>query len=314
MKKQKIALGLISAALLSMLSCDKPTDNPNQHKIDSITTQKNDSTNRLLEIIELKSGNLSFKFDPNTGARITSISVDSMEALIQKEEFEIYGSTFWTAPQSAWGWPPIKEIDEMPYKKTPDNSYKSSNADTIGVCIIKKFTSNQDSSFSVTYTIQNNSDHVVKMAPWEISRVASGGTTIFPSENAVFKGKKPFGELKINTKNGISTMKYDSAAINDNKKTFAYSSKGWLAQHKGKLLLIKKFENILPSECAPDESEIEIYANPNKKYIEIEQTGAYKSISSMESYSWEVKWYLRNVEDKNYTELEYQKLVESIIK
>ena len=27
-----------------------------------------------------------------------------------------YGSTFWPSPQTAWGWPPLAEIDHGPYR------------------------------------------------------------------------------------------------------------------------------------------------------------------------------------------------------
>lgn len=298
------------ASSLFLFSCTKFE---NYQKKEDSTSTKIDSTVSKT-VLEFISGATKMTIDPNNGCRITSFTYNGEEVLIQKNEFEMYGSTFWTAPQSAWGWPPITSIDSEPYVKLSTNSFESKNADTLGVNIIKSFTVNPDSSIKVTYSIVNNSDKSIKIAPWEISRVVSGGTTIFPYEKATFKGKKPFGEVKITTKNGIATFKYDSSAINDNKKSFAYASEGWLAQHSGNLLLVKKFENINASNCAPDESEIEIYANPNKIYIEIEQQGAYRELKSKESYNWSVDWYLTKIGTKSYTETEYKAIIEKLIK
>ncbi|HTF81312.1 MAG TPA: DUF4380 domain-containing protein [Cytophagales bacterium] len=301
------------ASLVLMVSCSDKPDSATVQKTDSLQATKDSTAPILPEVVVLHSGNLTMKVDPLVGARIVSFAMDSTEALIQKEQSENYGTTFWTAPQSDWGWPPIAAIDALPYTKTADHTYESQQADTLGITVSKKFVANADSTFTVTYTIKNNSDSALKIAPWEISRVATGGITIFPTERFVYKGKKPFGELKITSKDGISLFKYDSAAVNDNKKSFAYASEGWLAQHKGNLLLIKKFANIKPSECAPNESEIEIYANPNKSYIEIEQQGAYRELKPTESYTWDVVWYLRKVNSNKYSEKEYKVLIESIL-
>lgn len=306
MKKLLFSLGL--SILLGTVSCT----NPKEETKTKDTVVKVDTIK--LGLLELSSGNLSLKVDPQFGARITSFALEGQEVLIQKDTFEVFGSTFWPSPQSAWGWPPIKAVDELPYQKTADGSYKSQNVDTLGVTITKQFSPNSDSSFKIVYTIHNDNDTSIKIAPWEITRVASGGTTIFPTENATYKGVKPFGELKITNKDGISLLRYDSSAIDDNKKSFAYANKNWMAQHKGSLLFIKKIENIKASESAPNESEIEIYANPNKKYIEIEHQGVYKSVPAKSSYAWEVHWYLRKIENKKYTEKEYQKIIEDILK
>jgi len=46
---------------------------------------------------------------------------------------------------------------------------------------------------------------------------------------------------------------------------------------------------------APEEGEIELYANPDKSYIEIEQQGEYTTLIPGQSLTWEVKWYLRKL-------------------
>ena len=52
--------------------------------------------------------------DATRGGRITALRLGDRNLLSGAEVDAInYGSTFWTSPQSAWGWPPVAEIDEV---------------------------------------------------------------------------------------------------------------------------------------------------------------------------------------------------------
>jgi hypothetical protein len=57
-------------------------------------------------------------------------------------------------------------------------------------------------------------------------------------------------------------------------------------------MFIKKFEDIKAKDAAPAEAEIQIYANPGKTFVEIEEQGAYSTIAPGEELSWTVRWYL----------------------
>src|SRR5690606_41162088 len=69
-------------------------------------------------------------------------------------------------------------------------------------------------------------------------------------------------------------------------------------------VLITKFSDVAPDKAAPGEGEIELYANPDKTYIEIEEQGAYVELPPGKSLEWEVIWYLKNLPEKIRVEKE----------
>ena len=64
------------------------------------------------------------------------------------------------------------------------------------------------------------------------------------------------------------------------------------------LLMIKKFDDLTPSQPAPDEAEIQVYVNQGKTYIELESQGEYKTLAPGESLTWVVDWYLIPLKEK----------------
>ena len=249
---------------------------------------------------KLQSGNLSLEVDPKTGARISSIKINGEEILYGKlDSSNNWGSTFWPSPQELWGWPPIPVLDNESYRDTAASqgfSLVSNIAAKPKISVLKNFVASpEDSSFIINYTITNQSDSAIKIAPWEITRVPAGGIFFYP------KGKdKPKGDLKVFVKNinNITWYDYDSATIPKGvPKLFADGEEGWLAYLSNERnLLVKKFENAPLENKAPDpENEIELYTDSEKRYTEVEQQGAYKTLEPKNSYTWTVKWYARKV-------------------
>ena len=66
--------------------------------------------------------------------------------------------------------------------------------------------------------------------------------------------------------------------------------KGWLAYLNNGLLLLKKFDDLSPTQPAPGEAEIQVYVNRGKTYIELESQGAYTNLAPGESLTWTVRW------------------------
>lgn len=234
------------------------------------------------------------------GGRITSFKFNNSEFLTGKDVHPSnFGSTFWTSPQSSWGWPPREAIDSKAYSIQADSeSVKlTSTVDSLlKVTVIKTLKLNPDSTFSITYTIKNDGEKSQKIAPWEITRVPKGGIAFYP------KGEVRFDFSKQTLVHGISNIRAkDSADITsfsfDEKnaknltgKLFADGKDGWLAYQVGANLLIKKFDDVKKSEIAPNEGEIELFTDKQFGYVEIEQQGAYKDVNPGESYSWTVTW------------------------
>lgn len=300
---------IIAASLLgiSLSACDGGT------KQETDVTQEEAPVKGL----ELTSHNLTLKLDANSGGRIEGIYLNGQNFLTGQEINEDnWGSTFWPSPQSAWGWPPSAELDKDAYEAVQEDGLirlTSKKDPKLGYVFVKSFEAdNSDTSFVITYTIENKSDQPTIIAPWEISRVAPKGLTFFPTG----KGAKR-GDLVPLIKDtiGITWFSYNGDLIPEGvPKLIADGSEGWMAQVNGDHILIKKFKDISEKEAAPEEGEIELYANPDKSYIEIEQQGAYETIKAGESSSWEVKWYLRKLPEGISSSVGNQELADYVRK
>ena len=242
------------------------------------------------KLMSLSVGDLTMTIDVNRGGKIMSLKHKEQEVISQMRRPEAFGSTFWTSPQKEWNWPPVPEFDKQPYtvEKKDDRLIMTSPVSArLKYSIRKEFaTDAKDNSFVITYSIINESDETRQVAPWEITRVVNEGLIFF---DAPLDGITPAGLLGFNAAQGAVWYATDEA--NENRKINA-DGKGWLAYAANGLLLVKKFEDLQPSQPAPDEAEIQVYVNRGKTYIELESQGAYTTLKPKEQLNWTVRWYL----------------------
>jgi hypothetical protein len=237
--------------------------------------------------------------DQNYGARIVSLKYHGMELLspYQVNE-ENFGSTFWTSPQSDWGWPPIATLDKRAYSMNLNETelqFYSSPDKKSGFQVGKYFKLGKaDSSFLITYIIKNTSDEEKPVGPWEITRRIAGGISFFPasSDTSVMKKSTLPG---VTVKDNIVWFRYDSSKIVADSKLFAYASEGWLANVKDSILFLKSFSDIPDSQVPPTQGEIEIYANKEKQYVELENHGEYTSLLPGDSLTYNMKWVIKTI-------------------
>lgn len=236
-------------------------------------------------------GEVTMTVDADRGGKIVSFRYQDKEVLSQTRFPNSFGSTFWTSPQSDWNWPPVAEYDRLAYEAEMGEGslvLTGQKSKRFGMHIRKEFSVDAKSgAIVIRYTIVNESDQERKVAPWEISRVPNGGIVFFQAKEAV-----PANNMKglpFTFEKGAAWYVMDEAK--ENRKINA-DGNGWLAFCDNGLMFIKKFEDIKPAEAAPAEAEIQIYANPGKTFVEIEEQGAYTTIAPGEELSWTVKWYL----------------------
>ena len=79
---------------------------------------------------------------------------------------------------------------------------------------------------------------------------------------------------------------------------FADGREGWIAHVAGDLLLVKAFADTTPAQAAPGESEIELYTDPGRSYVEVENQGAYENLEPGKAVVWPVRWFLRKLDSK----------------
>lgn len=234
-----------------------------------------------------------FEVDPKVGGRVTSFSIGGFDVLSGSDvDADSYGSTFWTSPQSDWGWPPPAELDRAPYSLVADRDTLTLTGApnlALGVRVTKQFSADRvRGAIALKYVIHNLSNTPKRYAPWEVSRVHSRGLTFFPT------GPLSTGPLRVE-RLGVGTwFAHDPEALDEvGQKSFAGGTHGFLAHTARGLIYIKSFTDVPPELRAPGEAEIEIYAN--NRYVEVEVQGPYSVIDPGESVSWTVRWYLRKL-------------------
>jgi hypothetical protein len=241
---------------------------------------------------------VAMEIDARLGARVTALRLGEDNLLTGPEvDRDNYGSTFWTSPQTTWGWPPVPEIDHLPYRVRLEGDtvvMRSDPAPALGVEIEKRFSTHRARAALVfDFRIYNWGQAAIQTAPWQITRVPPGGLTFFPTGD----GRFPPSNLDAVESLGVTWYAYDRAAITDNQKLFADGREGWLAHVdvERQALLLKTFAVTPRAAHAPGEAQIEIYASPAHTYVEVEAQGAYEAIAPGASSHWRVVWLVRRL-------------------
>jgi hypothetical protein len=242
----------------------------------------------------LAAGDIALEIDASVGARIVEFSLSGQNVLATESLHPAcYGSTFWTSPQSAWGWPPPAELDTDPYRPTVSAEcvvFEGAPSRVLGIAVAKSFHVSEDGVVAIDYTATNRGSTSISLAPWEVTRVAHEGVTLFSCEARIEPpgARRPPLSARIGE---ILWIAHDRPAPED-QKLYANGSRGWLAHATSEFLFLKTFPAIAPSAVAPDEGEIEIFVNRSPRYVELEQQGAFAPLEPGGAISWAVKWHL----------------------
>jgi len=263
------------------------------------TIEVKDSVASILKtgdsIYTLSYAGLQATIDYKNGGRLESFSLNGENSLSGKKvNTGNWGTSLWPSPQSAWGWPPSQQLDNLAYTVVSDSAeivLKSQKDPKQAFVFTKAYKINTvDTSLIVTYTILNDTTVAQKVAAWEISRVAPGGLTFYPTGDEAKRGQLA-GLTKDSS--GVTWFQYKAETIPTGvPKLLADGKEGWLAQATNGLLLVKSFEDVAAAKYAPEEGEIELYANPDHTYIEIEQQGTYVELKAGEQIQYVVRYKL----------------------
>jgi hypothetical protein len=251
------------------------------------------------EVFSFRVGEVTLECTPKNSGRITLFSHKGKNVLTDASIHPFnFGSTFWTAPQSDWDWPPPIEVDsEASWEGLVEGETVVLNGhpcDKLGVRISKRISVNTSrDGFEIQYSIENVSDMQKSFAHWEISRVKPGGMTFFPYGGVSYPPPAWQKPLSVREMDGVIWFVHSDDTVLDQHKLFADGKEGWIAHVDDNLLFVKSFQDEPPEKRAPSEAEIEIYAI--KEYVEVEQQGAYDVILPGATRSWPVTWYLREI-------------------
>jgi hypothetical protein len=240
--------------------------------------------------------------DAAHGGRIVEVSLGGTNVLMtsQVEGFS-FGSTFWTSPQSDWGWPPVAALDGADYASSIQGArlvVTSADFSVEGRTLVveKAFEVRAPSrALRVEYTIRNEGADPIDLAPWEITRVPTGGLTFFPNPIAgvMHYPSADWTPVPTRIEDGYTFFPYDEAQIPADRKLFADGGeKGYVAHARGDLLLVKSWNDVSSSGRAPNEGEIELYANGAHTFVEVEDQGRYAALPAQRSVTFVVAWSL----------------------
>ncbi len=268
---------------------------------------QNDNKSMRRELLSLACGNLQLDVDADLGGHIAGFRINGKNALLETGP-EI-GSTFWPAPQEAWGWPPPRTLDKAPYEVITTRSgirLQSADCPETGLRLQKHFELHR-AGMRVVYEMVNITSRTLHYGPWEITRLA-GGVTFYDSDVA---------PMAISTgrsiiQGGTVWHRYQPQRQSHHEKIFGNGSQGWVANANQGLLLLKRFAPVAAHEIAPGEAEIEIYAHGDavQPYIEMEQQGAYQRLQPKQKLTWPVDWYLTELPANMTPEIGDERLVE----
>lgn len=250
----------------------------------------------------LEFGTTCFRVDPSVGGRITEFSAGGENVLCPLDDLGDWtngGSTFWTSPQSAWGWPPDPLVDRARYGARLDGAagrltLESPPFELSGsaLTLTKRFWPDLErEAVIVEYSVKNHGP-TVSLAGWEISRVAASGRTFCAGRRARALGGLP---PPLTTSDASGWIWMDHAEQHAEAKLGADAARGFVAYVSPRLLFLKTFAEHPPATSAPGEAQIELYVKPHS-YVEIEQQGPYRELGTGAELAYRVAWYIRSLE------------------
>jgi len=275
----------------------------------------------VIPMITLNCGNMAIDIDANTGARVNSFKLEGDEILAGKEfNARMYGSTLWPSPEGKWRGQSV--LDAGKYSVVVSNDaelvLKSMDDTLMGFSYIKKFkVSKADTSIVIQYTMTNISKDIQEVAPWEVTRVQTGGLAFFPKRSSqdIPIATKMYPIMPLRDSIGVIWYPNDTSKLSAQK--FLMDGDGWMAYVRNGIVFIKKFAIVESGSAAPNEKNVEAYVSKPRSYIELENQGAYEKLNSGKSLVYEVKWYARRLPSGIQIEIGNQTLinyVRSIVK
>ncbi|MBV6652745.1 MAG: DUF4380 domain-containing protein [Mameliella sp.] len=243
--------------------------------------------------LTIRSGELKMSVDAQTGGRIASLTgygIDFLKTQRDSQNLQ-WGSTVWPAPQSAWGWPPPKLMDQAPYEvvaagqkrivlRSPANAY-------FGLQLEKSFAALGPDTISVTYTFVNKGAEAVRVGIWENARVPLSGKAVWQS------AENPADSIPGWNRDG-GTINLQLGRHDQKHKLFLEATTPWLLHEIEGVSLKRSWAPFSASDVAPGQAPVEIYYDPFAKFAELEIQGPYEILAPGSQSVLQVYWTVRS--------------------
>ena len=286
---------ILFLALSCMLAaCDSRNNSLGSSNLPAFVSQKG-------SVYSITQGQTRLDISANIAGRISSLKIDGIEMLLTASEANnlFWGSVFWSSPQSEWSWPPIETLDSAPYKVSlvDDRIVFTSKVDpTTGYQFVKSYGVNTERQcISIIYSIYNHSTVEKNVAGWEVTRFGPQGMAFFPQGNTE-SSSGIFYPLAVEHVGDITWAKYDVTKLTRNHhKLMTDGKEGWIAYANAGKLLVKEFADVPVELIVSGEGEIELFANVERTFWEIDQQGVMTKLAPGEHLDWEVLWHTRTL-------------------
>jgi hypothetical protein len=285
---------LFFAFSCALLACDGRNNSLSSPSLPGFVAQKGN-------VYTITQGQTRLDINANIAGRISSLKIDGTEMLLTASETNnlIWGNVFWSSPQSEWNWPPIEILDSKPYSLSiaNDRIVFTSKVDPVtGYQFVKSYGVNANKQcVSVIYSIYNHSAVEKNVAGWEVTRFGPKGMAFFPQGNTE-STSGIFYPLSVEHIGDITWANYDVSKLTQNHhKLMTDGKEGWIAYTNAGKLLVKEFADVPVELIISGEGEIELFANVEKTFWEIDQQGVMTKLAPGEHLEWEVLWHTRTL-------------------
>jgi hypothetical protein len=249
----------------------------------------------------ISQGQTRLEISASVAGRVSSLKIDGAEMLLTADQAgnAIWGSVFWSSPQSEWSWPPIETLDSAPYAvSVVDNRvvFTSKTDPLTGYQFVKSYGVNPDKNYiSIIYSIYNHSKVEKNVAGWEVTRFPPTGMAFFPQGNTE-SSSGIFYPLAVEHVGDMTWAHYRPRMLLQNHhKLMTDGKEGWIAYTNAGKILIKEFADVPVELIVSGEGEIELFANVEKTFWEIDQQGVMTKLAPGEHLDWEVRWHTRSI-------------------
>ncbi|HSN43519.1 MAG TPA: DUF4380 domain-containing protein [Propionibacteriaceae bacterium] len=258
--------------------------------------------------IAKRCGSLEVEFLPAVGGRLASLRHAGVDLVLPPGRVPgFYGDTFWPSPQSRFDWPPPPVLDAEPYDVLADTecelTMRSAPDPDFGFQVGKHFTLSEH-GLATVFTLTNTWPVEQDVAPWQVTRATREGLLVwaggepFTDADRLQKQREDPGCTYLHAatpapfEGFVASGSHASLHVPSVTRTskFFSDARGWLAHVHHGTVFLRIFPDLTLDQIAPRQGEVELFFDPVRDYIEIENQGPYETLAPGAALSYAVEW------------------------
>jgi hypothetical protein len=259
-------------------------------------------------------GSTEVTFLPSEGGRLASLRYEGVDLVLPPGRVPgFHGDTFWPSPQARFDWPPPPTIDGEPYEIVTETAtsltMRSAPDQDFGLQVDKRFDLCED-GLAIEFTVTNIWPNAQDVAPWQVTRAPRSGVVVwatgepFHDADRLQKQAEDPGSWFVHRDStavfaglaiGADHSSVPVAAVPVTSKLFT-DARGWLAHVHHSTVFLRTFPDLTVEQAAPRQGEVELFVDPERDYIELENQGAYVTLAPGGSLTYPVEWRFRRLD------------------